>query len=176
MSTYRSNARRLSVAAAAFLLGSAAFAQSALPGLGKAKGGNITESVSPAATVLSRVIYQIQRAAKCQPNVCLATFPTLTAKQRVEMQNISCLVSTDHPGSAPVASALLEHAASGGIFYIPLTLTSSGAGTTTDYFVFQQATSNYIPPGNNLDIEIVINSGTNPAATCQLAGQFVTLK
>lgn len=168
--------RFLAAAAIAVVASSAALAQDA--SLMKNSAANSAESPSAAAVEQSRVLYQSQRTMKCSTGsnaLCIGQFATLSAKQRIELQHVSCIVQVN--GGVAKAAVAFYHPSSGGDFNLPLGLGFQSTTGGETFYTFQQATSMYVPPTKTLFIFIAFGGTTVEVnASCEIFGQFVTLK
>jgi hypothetical protein len=139
----------------------------------KSAAAEVGSTFSPAVEV-SRVHYQRQiSVAGCGASGgCEHSFAPLTAKQRVELSQVSCFVEVATGNTAFIQMSY--KLANGEFFQLPVSMTSQFTSSLTG-ITFQQQTNLFLPPNSAL---LILAAYTGPGAivTCQALGDLVTLK
>jgi hypothetical protein len=161
---------RFAVTAFMAVAGSSALAQSA-----PQVAPHASAAVSPAETVLSRVLFERQEVLNCTgTNGCISPFLTVAAKHRYELQQTSCFVTTGVTTTVTLVSASFNQ--SPGDFIMPISLGFQVTANGRTQSTFQQTTSMFVPAGKVLTMSVGFSGPAPTLAACQVFGQIVTLK
>jgi hypothetical protein len=120
--------------------------------------------------------YQVHSAqpSNCDPIKCVVTFPTITASERVVVENVNCVVYVSQ-GASYVLPTL------GGIAQNPSLIayfspTPSGSVSGLDMYIVNSQTQFYFGKGDKPSVTLqMVGNAVSPAIDCTLHGYRVLL-
>jgi hypothetical protein len=128
--------------------------------------------VQPAETIVSRLIYQAQRALSCSV-LCTAHFSAVPVKRRLELKSASCSLRLS--SGAPFLIYLSYNLTATSIFQQDLGLLwQRSSATLGNLYSFGLQTTLFVPAGQQPTVNYL--GGTPADSSCQIFGEMVTLK
>ena len=133
-----------------------------------------SENASPdAAAKITITDYQVQIHLTCVAGSCVGHFATLTAKQLLRLQKVTCFATI--PLGQSIFEAFLDYTSGPQSFYYDLVQRSSVNASGAHIYVFDQDGPFLVPKGKALAAHVAYTSGANSAsAYCTVYGQRYT--